>query len=432
MASTEPSSKILYALLFLASSGASISYSAVWGEAAILAERLPEGRYVSTCLFILFNISNGLALVYCLISLKTKSASPCHLISFLGLSSISSTVLGFFWDKTLKIRETQISLTAWCCILIIFTTASLHSVAAPLFCWRLRASNSITAVLAGEWFGLVIGHVMIIGQKIEKCGKRQQEIVKLNSTALKDYHSETLRFNVNLYMFLTAALTVVGGVAIILATNLKCLSKYYEDNRGENVLILDDDSIRHTTPRKQKKQRETPKLLLLVIISFWSKFVNDGPLSSVLSPASCPYLFFTTKTLIVGTIGSPSACFLAMLLLRLLPPRSKMASFISLPCLGTILLAYFVALAAFSSKSAVDSALFTGSGEILTSVAWATVACLLEYGRGGVFLFCRKISVRYLMLVILASLLGRIMGSYSFLEDFTVCRLYNNNKKAVC
>ena len=176
-------------------------------------------------------------------------------------------------------------------------------------------------------------------------------------------HSIFLKYNLS-YLFYSLFCLVAFHSSTHSSLSQSCSQGQIAQPRSTRVISVSSQQSKHSAASSQRIPPTRPHTFpLLIIITFWTSLIVQGPLSSVAAHACYPtgddYFIF-------GSLVANGAMLLGCVMSMRLYRGSRVKVIIALTSLGTITLIYFAALIGFNHTMADKSQIFQSNGEMLS------------------------------------------------------------------
>ncbi|XP_023250701.1 riboflavin transporter 2-like [Seriola lalandi dorsalis] len=442
-------SLLTHLLACLFGMGSWVSINGLWVELPLIVPQIPEGWYLPSYLSVLIQMANvGPLFVTLMHRFRPGALNETAVIYvIIGLGTVASFLLGFFWKKTLVVAGGPRSVALLALTFFLAAVDCTSSVTFLPFTMRLKPQYLTTYYIGEGVSGLLPALVALIqGVGVVHCINSTQS---LNHTMNSSSSSVTFdlqaqyqpaNFSVEVFFFFLSAMMLVCLVAFLLLNHHPAVAREHPNGRYTN-------GVKEKSPRNRKWVERKPmmdpyrptnqkrrssfgsgayswiQVFYIFAVLAWVNALTNVVLPSVQSYSCLPYgnnAYHLSATM--AAVSNPLACFIAMFL----PIRSLLLMG-ALTVMGSGVGAYIMSMAVLSPCPLLVN---DTSGGFIMVLSWIIFVLTLSYVKVIIGVILRDEGHSALVwcgaVVQLGSLLGAVtmfplVSLYSFFSSGDPC-----------
>ncbi|XP_055013442.1 riboflavin transporter 2 [Boleophthalmus pectinirostris] len=382
-------SLLTHILAVLFGMGSWVSINGLWVELPLIVPHIPEGWFLPSYLSVLIQMANVgpifVTLMHRFHPGKLNETAVIYII--IGLGTVASFLLGFFWKETLVVSGFHRSGALLVLTFFLATVDCTSSVTFLPFMMQLKPEYLTTYYIGEGVSGLLPALVALVqGVGVVHC---------INSTHISNQTSNTssfelqaqyqpANFSVEVFFFFLSAMMLVCLVAFILLNYHPAVAREPTNGRytngvkaknnkwPEQNLMLDS----YKTPKRRSRfgtgAYSVVEVVYIFVILAWVNGLSNVVLPSVQSYSCMPYgnnVYHLSATM--AAVSNPLACFIAMFL-----PKRSLVLMGSLTIVGSGVGAYIMWMAALSPCPLLVHGPWGG---VIMVLAWVVFVLTLSY-----------------------------------------------------
>ncbi|XP_018554972.1 riboflavin transporter 2 [Lates calcarifer] len=442
-------SLLTHLLACLFGMGSWVSINGLWVELPLIVPQIPEGWYLPSYLSVLIQMANvGPLFVTLMHRFRPGALNETAVIYvIIGLGTVASFLLGFFWTKTVVVAGAPRSVALLVLTFFLAAVDCTSSVTFLPFMMRLKPQYLTTYYIGEGVSGLLPALVALIqGVGVVRCINSTQSV---NHTLSSSNSSVTFElqaqyqpanFSVEVFFFFLSAMMLVCLVAFLLLNYHPAVAREHPNNRYTNGVKEKSQKNRKWAEQKSMMDPYRPanqkcrssfgtgtyswmQVFYIFVILAWTNALTNVVLPSVQSYSCLPYgnnAYHLSATM--AAVSNPLACFIAMFL-----PIRSLVLMGALTVIGSGVGAYIMGMAVLSPCPLLVN---DTSGGVIIVLAWIIFVLTLSYVKVIIGVILRDEGHSALVwcgaVVQLGSLLGAVtmfplVSLYSFFSSGDPC-----------
>ncbi|KAJ0003689.1 hypothetical protein NQD34_008787 [Periophthalmus magnuspinnatus] len=382
-------SLLTHILAVLFGMGSWVSINGLWVELPLIVPQIPEGWLLPSYLSVLIQMANVGPLFVTLMHRfnpgKLNETAVIYVI--IGLGTVASFLLGFFWKETLFVGGFHRSVALLVLTFFLATVDCTSSVTFLPFMMQLKPEYLTTYYIGEGVSGLLPALVALVqGVGVVHC---------INSTKISNQTSNTssfelqaqyqpANFSVEVFFFFLSAMMLVCLVAFILLNYHPAVAREHPNGRytngvqvknnkwAEKNLMIDS----YKTPKRRSRfgtgAYSVVEVVYIFVILAWVNALSNVVLPSVQSYSCLPYgnnAYHLSATM--AAVSNPLACFIAMFL-----PIRSLVVMGALTAVGSGVGAYIMWMAALSPCPLLVHGPWGG---VIMVLSWVVLLLTMSY-----------------------------------------------------
>ncbi|XP_033831272.1 riboflavin transporter 2 [Periophthalmus magnuspinnatus] len=382
-------SLLTHILAVLFGMGSWVSINGLWVELPLIVPQIPEGWLLPSYLSVLIQMANVGPLFVTLMHRfnpgKLNETAVIYVI--IGLGTVASFLLGFFWKETLFVGGFHRSVALLVLTFFLATVDCTSSVTFLPFMMQLKPEYLTTYYIGEGVSGLLPALVALVqGVGVVHC---------INSTKISNQTSNTssfelqaqyqpANFSVEVFFFFLSAMMLVCLVAFILLNYHPAVAREHPNGRytngvqvknnkwAEKNLMIDS----YKTPKRRSRfgtgAYSVVEVVYIFVILAWVNGLSNVVLPSVQSYSCLPYgnnAYHLSATM--AAVSNPLACFIAMFL-----PIRSLVVMGALTAVGSGVGAYIMWMAALSPCPLLVHGPWGG---VIMVLSWVVLLLTMSY-----------------------------------------------------
>uniref|UniRef100_A0A3B4BJ31 Riboflavin transporter n=1 Tax=Periophthalmus magnuspinnatus TaxID=409849 RepID=A0A3B4BJ31_9GOBI len=382
-------SLLTHILAVLFGMGSWVSINGLWVELPLIVPQIPEGWLLPSYLSVLIQMANVgplfVTLMHRINPGKLNETAVIYVI--IGLGTVASFLLGFFWKETLFVGGFHRSVALLVLTFFLATVDCTSSVTFLPFMMQLKPEYLTTYYIGEGVSGLLPALVALVqGVGVVHC---------INSTKISNQTSNTssfelqaqyqpANFSVEVFFFFLSAMMLVCLVAFILLNYHPAVAREHPNGRytngvqvknnkwAEKNLMIDS----YKTPKRRSRfgtgAYSVVEVVYIFVILAWVNALSNVVLPSVQSYSCLPYgnnAYHLSATM--AAVSNPLACFIAMFL-----PIRSLVVMGALTAVGSGVGAYIMWMAALSPCPLLVHGPWGG---VIMVLSWVVLLLTMSY-----------------------------------------------------
>lgn len=332
-------SLLTHLLACLFGMGSWISINGLWVELPLIVPQIPEGWYLPSYLSVLIQMANVGPLFVTLMHRFRPGAlkETAVIYVIVGLGTVASFLLGFFWKETVVVGGAPRSVALLCLTFFLSAVDCTSSVTFLPFMMHLKPQYLTTYYIGEGVSGLLPALVaMIQGVGVVHCINSTQSLNHTlnssNSSVMFDLRAQyqPANFSAEVFFFFLSAMMLVCLVAFLLLNYHPSVAREHPNGRYTNG--VKENSQKNRTWAEQKPMMDPygptnqkrrsgfgtgsyswVQVFYIFVILAWANALTNVVLASVQSYSCMPYgnnAYHLSATM--AAVSNPLACFIAM------------------------------------------------------------------------------------------------------------------------
>ncbi|XP_069572835.1 riboflavin transporter 2 [Brachyistius frenatus] len=390
-------SLLTHLLACLFGMGSWVSINGLWVELPLIVPQIPEGWYLPSYLSVIIQTANVGPLAVTLMHRFRPGAlnEPAVIYAIIGLGTVASVLLGFFWKETVVVAGVSRSVALLVLTFFLAIVDCTSSVTFLPFMMRLKPQYLTTYYIGEGVSGLLPALVALIqGVGVVHCVNGTQSLnhtLSISNSALTfDLQAvyQPANFSAEVFFFFLGAMMLVCLVAFLLLNYHPSVArerpngsytngvkqKARKNKWAEEKPMMDPYRPANRKPRSSfgTGSYSWMQVFYIFVVLAWVNALSNVILPSVQSYSCLPYgnnAYHLSATL--AAVSNPLACFIAIFF----PVRSLLFMG-ALTAIGSGLGAYIMAMAVLSPCPLLVN---DTTGDVLIVLAWVLFILTLSY-----------------------------------------------------
>lgn len=436
-------SLLTHLLAVLFGMGSWVSINGLWVELPLLVPQIPEGWYLPSYLSVLIQMANigplFVTLMHRFCPGKLNETAVIYII--IGLGTVASFLMGFFWKETLMVLDSPRSVALLVLTFFLAVVDCTSSVTFLPFMMQLKPEYLTTYYIGEGVSGLLPALVALVqGIGVVHCINSTQLLNNTSDVSSFELQAryQPANFSVEVFFFFLSAMMLVCLVAFILLNYHPAVAREQPNGRYTNGVKADSQKNRkwseqkamienYTSPKRRSQfgtgAYSSLEVVYIFLILAWVNALSNVVLPSVQSYSCMPYgnnAYHLSATM--AAVSNPLACFIALFL----PIRSLLVMG-ALTVVGSGLGAYIMWMAVLSPCPLLVHDTW---GSVIIVLSWVIFVLTLSYVKVMVGIILRDEGHSALVwcgaVVQLGSLLGAVtmfplVSIFSFFSSGDPC-----------
>lgn len=331
-------SLLTHVLACLFGMGSWVAINGLWVELPMIVPHIPEGWYLPSYLSVLIQMANvGPLFVTLMHRFRPGALNETAVIYvIIGLGTVASFLLGFFWKETVVVAGVQRSVALLVLTFFLSTVDCTSSVTFLPFMMRLKPQYLTTYYIGEGVSGLLPALVALIqGVGVVHCINSTQSLNHTlnasNGSLTSDLQAQyqPANFSAEVFFFFLSAMMLVCLVAFLLLNYHPSVARENPNSRYTNGVKEKSQKNRKWAEKKpmmdpyrptNQKRRSSfgtgsyswRQVFYIFVILAWVNALTNVVLPSVQSYSCMPYgnnAYHLSATM--SAVSNPLACFIA-------------------------------------------------------------------------------------------------------------------------